>query len=143
MSSGLLNAMPPTAVKKRTETMKYWIRIPIALLISVLAIRSASGQNSRLATASDVARYLAGMPVSGGAPLASLTRDPQWLAHSNAMNQSFAKMETRQLRNIRTWRKAMLNPVIPSNRVSLYLSGGPDFLYANPFFPDAAAYVLQ
>src|SRR6201994_2117642 len=109
MSSVL--AKMPIAAKKRTETMKYWIRIPIAFLISLLVIRSASGQNSRLATASDVARYLAGMPVSEGSPLAALTRDPQWLAHSNAMNQSFAKMETRQLSNIRTWRETMLNPV--------------------------------
>ena len=131
-------AKPP---KEQTETMKYWIRIPIAFLISVLAIRSASGQN-RQASASDVARYLAGMPVSEGSPLASLTRDPQWLAHSNAMNQSFAKMETRQLSNIRTWRETMLAPVIP-NGVCLYLFGGPDFLYANVFFPDAPAYVLQ
>jgi len=122
--------------------MKYWIRIPIALLISVLMIRSASGQNGRLASASDVARYLAGMPVSEGSPLASLTRDPQWLAHSNSMNLSFAKMETRQLSNIRTWRATMLAPVIP-NGVCLYLFGGPDFLYANVFFPDAPAYVLQ
>ena len=135
----VLRTVPP---KKRTETMKYWIRIPIALLISVLMMRSASGQNSRLASASDVARYLAGMPVSEGSPLASLTRDPQWLAHSNSMNLSFAKMETRQLSNIRTWRATMLAPVIP-NAVCLYLFGGPDFLYANVFFPDAPAYVLQ
>jgi hypothetical protein len=123
--------------------MKYWIKIPIALLICVLIIRGASAQNSRLASATDVARYLAGMPVSEGSPLASLTRDPQWLVHSNAMNLSFAKAETRQLSNIRTWRASMLAPVIPANRVCLYLFGGPDFLYANVFYPDAPAYVLQ
>jgi hypothetical protein len=122
--------------------MKHWTRIPIALLISILIVKGASAQNSRLASATDVARYLAGMPVSGGSPLASLTRDPQWQAHANAMNLSFEKMETRQLSNIRTWRAAMLAPVIP-NGVCLYLFGGPDFLYANVFFPDAPAYVLQ
>lgn len=122
--------------------MKHWIRIPFAVFVAFIMIRSASGQNSRLATATDVARYLAGMPVSEGSPLAPLTRDPQWLAHSNAMNLSFAKMETRQLSNIRTWRATMLAPVIP-NGVCLYLFGGPDFLYANVFFPDAPAYVLQ
>ena len=37
----------------------------------------------------------------------------------------------------------MLAPVIPANRVCLYLFGGPDFLYANVFYPDAPAYVLQ
>src|SRR5258708_1502143 len=123
--------------------MKYWIKIPIALLICVRIMRGGSAQNSRLASARDVARYLAGMPVSEVAPLASLTRDPQWLAHSNAMNLSFAKAETRQLSNIRTWRASMLAPVIPANRVCLYLFGGPDFLYANVFYPDAPAYVLQ
>jgi hypothetical protein len=123
--------------------MKYLIKIPIALLICVLMIRGASAQNSRLASATDVARYLAGMPVSEGSSLASLTRDPQWLVHSNAMNLSFAKAETRQLSNIRTWRASMLAPVIPANRVCLYLFGGPDFLYANVFYPDAPAYVLQ
>jgi hypothetical protein len=134
--------VPPSAAKKRIETMKYWIRIRVAFLFTVImAVGSASGQN-RQASASDVARYLAGMPVSDGSPLASLTRDPQWLAHSNAMNLSFAKMETRQLANIRTWRATMLAPVIP-NGVCLYLFGGPDFLYANVFFPDAPAYVLQ
>ena len=125
------------------KTMKHWTRIPIALVISVLIMKSALGQNSRLASASDVARYLAGMPVSEGSPLVSLTRDPQWIAHSNAMNQSFAKMETLQLSNIRTWRATMLAPVIASDRVCLYLFSGPDFLYANVFFPDAPAYVLQ
>ena len=125
------------------KTMKHWTRIPIALVISVLIMKSALGQNSRLASASDVARYLAGMPVSEGSPLVSLTRDPQWIAHSNAMNQSFAKMETVQLSNIRTWRATMLAPVIASDRVCLYLFSGPDFLYANVFFPDAPAYVLQ
>ena len=123
--------------------MKYWIKIPIALLSCVLMIRGASAQNSRLASATDVARYLAGMPVSEGSPLASLTRDSQWLVHSNAMNLSFAKAETRQLSNIRTWRASMLAPVVPANRVCLYLFGGPDFLYANVFYPDAPAYVLQ
>jgi hypothetical protein len=122
--------------------MKYWIKIPIVLLIAVLMVTGASAQNNRLASATDVARYLAGMPVSEGSPLASLTRDPQWLAHANAMNLSFAKMETRQLSNIRTWRATMLAPVIPANRVCLYLFGGPDFLYANVFYPDAPAYVL-
>jgi hypothetical protein len=123
--------------------MNYWKRIRIISLIAVFAANIASGQTSRLATATDVARYLAGMPVSQGSPLESLTRDPQWIAHSNAMNSSFTTLDQRQINNIRIWRTEALAPVTQSSRVCLYLFGGPDFLYANAFFPDASTYVLQ
>ena len=123
--------------------MNYWKRIRIISLIAVFAANIASGQTSRLATATDVARYLAGMPVSQGSPLEGLTRDPQWIAHSNAMNSSFTTMDQRQINNIRIWRAEALAPVTQSSRVCLYLFGGPDFLYANAFFPDASTYVLQ
>ena len=123
--------------------MKYWIKVPIVLLAAGLVVNGASGQNSRLASATDVARYLAGLPVSAGSPLTALTTDPHWVAHAAAMKLSFAKLEYRQLNNIRAWRAASLAPFIQSNRVCLYLFGGPDFLYANAFFPEAPTYVLQ
>jgi hypothetical protein len=123
--------------------MNYWTRIRIISLIAVFIANVASGQTTRLASATDVARYLAGMPVSQGSPLEPLTRDPQWIAHSNAMNSSFNAMDQRQINNIRIWRAEVLAPVIQSSRVCLYLFGGPDFLYANAFFPDASIYVLQ
>ena len=121
--------------------MRDWIQVIV--LFAELVASGASAQNARLANATDVARYLAGLPVSESSPLAPFTRDPRWTAHSNAMNASFAKLEQRQLDNIRTWRAANLVPAIQSNRVCLYLFGGPDFLYANAFYPDAPAYVLQ
>jgi hypothetical protein len=123
--------------------MNHWTPIQIISLIAVLTANSVSGQTSRLTTATDVARYLAGMPVSQGSPLEPLTRDPQWVAHSNAMNSSFSKLDQRQINNIRIWRAEVLAPVIQSSRTCLYLFGGPDFLYANAFFPDASTYVLQ
>ncbi|MBV9276011.1 MAG: hypothetical protein JO333_19105 [Verrucomicrobia bacterium] len=121
--------------------MKSWIQV--ILILATAGVTGASAQNARLAGATDVARYLAGLPVSAGSPLESFTHDPQWIAHSNAMNSSFAKLEQRQLENIRTWREANLLPDIQSSRVCLYLFAGPDFLYANAFYPDAPAYVLQ
>lgn len=123
--------------------MNRWTCIRIISLIAVFAVNVASGQTSRLASATDVARYLAGMPLSQDSPLASLTRDPQWIAHSNAMNTSFNTLDQRQINNIRIWRSEVVAPVTQSSRVCLYLFGGPDFLYANAFFPDASTYVLQ
>jgi len=123
--------------------MNYWTRVLTISLIAAFTANIASGQTSRLASATDVARYLAGMPVSQGSPLEGLTRDPQWIAHSNAMNTSFTALDQRQINNIRIWRAEALAPVTQPSRVCLYLFGGPDFLYANAFFPDASTYVLQ
>jgi hypothetical protein len=123
--------------------MNYWTRFRIISLIGVLATNGASGQATRQASATDVARYLAGMPVSQGSALVPLTHDPKWIAHSSAMNASFTALEQRQISNIRIWRAEVLAPVTQPTRPCLYLFGGPDFLYANAFFPDAATYVLQ
>jgi hypothetical protein len=124
--------------------MKRWINVRIIPLILLLLVANeAPAQTGRFASATDVARYLAGMPVSQGSPLEPYTRDSQWIAHSNAMNTSFGALDQRQINNIRIWRTEALAPVTVSSRPCLYLFGGPDFLYANAFFPDAATYVLQ
>jgi hypothetical protein len=123
--------------------MNRWACTYIIPLVAVVAGSVAFGQTSRIASATDVARYLAGMPVSQDSALAPLTRDSQWIAHSSAMNTSFSTLDQRQINNIRIWRSEVLAPVTQSNRVCLYLFGGPDFLYANAFFPDASTYVLQ
>jgi hypothetical protein len=123
--------------------MNHWTTLHIIPLIAVLAANVASAQATRQASATDVARYLAGMPVSQGSPLEPLTRDSQWIAHSNAMNTSFGALDQRQMNNIRIWRSEVLTPAIQPTRTCLYLFGGPDFLYANAFFPEATTYVLQ
>jgi hypothetical protein len=90
--------------------------------------------------ATDAARYLAGLPVADNSSLASLTRDPRWQTHAAAMNAAFAQLEQRQLSNIRVWRSDM----IPSggSKTCLYYFSGPDFLYADTFFPDCTTYIL-
>jgi hypothetical protein len=92
--------------------------------------------------ATDAARYLAGMPVSAESPLTRLTTDPRWIAHSNEMNAAFAKLEQRQLNNIRSWRAEFLGPATAFSRTCLYFFSGPDFLHADAFYPDCSTYVL-
>lgn len=93
--------------------------------------------------ANDAARYLAGMPVALGSPIAPLTQDPGWQAHERAMNQAFAQLERRQLNNIRVFRAENIAPVTQQNHACIYLFSGPDFLYADAMFPDCTTYVLQ
>jgi hypothetical protein len=62
-------------------------------------------------SATDAARYLAGMPVSVESPLTRLTSDPRWIAHSNAMTAAFSRLDQVQLSAIRVWRAEFLAPV--------------------------------
>ncbi|MBV8898510.1 MAG: hypothetical protein JOY92_00140, partial [Verrucomicrobia bacterium] len=93
-------------------------------------------------SANDAARYLAGMPVSAGSPLAGLTSDPRWIAHANAMDAAFARLDQRQLSAIREWQAQFLAPVTRSSRTCLYFFSGPDFLLADAFYPDCTTYIL-
>ena len=99
-------------------------------------------QVAQRSSASDAARYLAGMPVSAGSPLVRLTGDSVWIAHSNAMNAGFAKLDQSRLSNMRTWRVEFLASATGFSRTCLYFFSGPDFLYADTLYPDCTTYVL-
>jgi hypothetical protein len=90
----------------------------------------------------DAARFLAGLPVADNSTLASLTHTSGWQAHSAAMNSAFATLDHRQLSNIRIWRSDFLAPVSAGAKTCVYYFAGPDFLYADAFFPDCTTYVL-
>ncbi|ACA14655.1 conserved hypothetical protein [Methylobacterium sp. 4-46] len=85
------------------------------------------------------ARFLAGMPAPPGAMLARLETDPAWKQHAGAFTAAFRTVETRQLGKIRAWSQANLTA---RRGTVYYLFSGPDFLYADSFFPDASTYVL-
>jgi hypothetical protein len=91
-------------------------------------------------TADDTARFLAGMPPSADSPLTPLTKDPGWQRHARFFDNAFAQLEQRQLSKIRTWAEANLAAPRPT---MFYMFSGPDFLYANAFYPKATTYVLS
>jgi len=90
----------------------------------------------------DAARYLAGLPVADNSSLAPLTRTTRWQAHAAAMNSAFATLDRRQLSNIRIWRSDFLAPITAASKTCVYYFGGPDFLYADAFYPDCSTYIL-
>jgi hypothetical protein len=103
-------------------------------------IQTQTTTAAKSSDATDAARYLAGLPVSENSSLSSLTRDPHWQAHAAAMNTAFAQLEQRQLSNIRVWRSEMIPA--DGSTTCLYYFSGPDFLYADTFFPNCTTYVL-
>jgi hypothetical protein len=90
----------------------------------------------------DIARFLAGMPVPENSPLAPLTRDPAWQAHSTFFEGEFTKLYQRQLQKLHAWETTNFPEVTQPVPVAFYMFSGPDFLYVDQFFPNASVYVL-
>jgi hypothetical protein len=100
----------------------------------------AGGAHAQPASANDTALLLAGMQPSPDSPLLVLTRDRAWQQHANHFNAVFAKVRNHQLLRIQAWSRAKLTSPSP---VLFYMFSGPDFLYANAFFPNASTYVMS
>jgi hypothetical protein len=87
----------------------------------------------------DTARFLAGLRPSPNSPLFTLTKSPVWQAHSDLFDKLFELKDRASLSKIRAF---ATNEIPQTDRPLIYFFSGPDFLYANAFFPDAAIYVL-
>src|SRR3954449_4653722 len=88
----------------------------------------------------EVARFLAGMPLSENSPLAPLTRDPAWQAHAAFFEEQFSKVNLRQLQKLHAWQATYLPESAQPKPVVFYMFSGSDFLYVDHFFPWAAGY---
>ena len=91
-------------------------------------------------TADDLARVVAGLPPSAGSPLEALTKESSWQRHAQSFNAAWQNLDKTQLSKIRTWSSHKLTDAQP---VLFYMFSGPDFLYADTFFPNADTYVLS
>jgi hypothetical protein len=105
----------------------------------VILTGAAQAQAPKESAPNDMARFLAGMPPAEGSPIAEAARQPAWRRHAEAMDAAWANIEKRQLSKIRTWTAAELTNPSP---VLYYMFSGPDFLYADAFFPSATTYVM-
>jgi hypothetical protein len=115
----------------------------LKILVVVAALVFAAALPARAAdtvTADDTARFLAGLPPSADSPLTPLTRDPSWQRHAKFFDSAFGQLEQRQLSKIRAWSEA--NLAAPRTTM-FYMFSGPDFIYANAFYPKATTYVLS
>ncbi|MFT4121184.1 MAG: hypothetical protein QM712_31015 [Bradyrhizobium sp.] len=108
----------------------------VALALLAAAVSSACADD---VTFDDTARFLAGMQPSADSPLTSFTKDPGWQRHARFFDNAFAQLEQRQLSKIRNWADVNLAAPRPT---MFYMFSGPDFLYANAFYPKASTYVL-
>ena len=131
----LLGPYPSANALKMTR-----IGFVATLVASFVVATAASAQNSQTVSVDDTARLLAGMPISENSPLAKLAQDPSAKQHASYFDTAFGNVEKNRLTKIRAWSSANLTSPQP---VMFYMFGGPDFLYADAFFPNATTYVLS
>ena len=109
-----------------------------ALAATLLLVVAAQAEEH--VSPADTARLLAGLPPSAGSPLDSFTHEGSWQRHAKRFDTAWDALEKRQLTKIRAWSKEHIPQRQP---VLYYMFSGPDFLYADAFFPDASTYVLS
>lgn len=87
----------------------------------------------------DTVRFIAGLPPPAGSPLAPLALDESWQQHARFFDRAFGELDRSQLSKARAWAKTHLRVNRPT---MYYMFSGPDFLYADAFFPEATTYVM-
>jgi hypothetical protein len=115
-----------------------FMRVAAITLLALLT--SADIGAAAESTPNDSAHILAGMPPAPNSPLARVAEDAGWKSHAKFFNAAWDKLDKRQLTKVRAWQaKNMPSP----QSVLFYMFSGPDFLYADAFFPKAGTYVLS
>jgi len=109
-----------------------------ALAATMLVAAAMPARGADTVAADDTARFLAGMPPSADSPLTPLTKDHSWQQHARFFDAGFGQLEQHQIAKIRTWAAANLAAPKPT---MFYMFSGPDFLYANTFYPNAKTIV--
>ena len=121
-------------------TARVQILVAFTLAATVFIGAMAGEAHAQPANANDTARLFAGMQPPPGSSLLALTKERTWQQHANRLNALFAQVENRQLARIWSWSRAKVTTPSP---VLFYMFSGPDFLYANAFFPNASTYVMS
>ena len=114
-------------------------RMIVLAVVAGLLLLAMPAPAADSASPNDTARFLAGMPPASDSPLAPLTYDRSWQQHAGSFDSAFGRLENHQLARIRAWSAKHLTNSRPT---VFYMFSGPDFLYANAFFPNATTYVL-
>lgn len=112
-----------------------------ALVAGATMVAAVEGMAfAQSATPNDVARFLAGMQPSTDSPLTVFTRSQGWQRYARSFDSNWETLEKRQLSKVRAWSERHLKD---RQNTLYYMFSGPDFLYANAFFPSANIYLMS
>ena len=116
--------------------------------LACLLAAAALAQDTRPATTpvanpvNDTARLLAGLAPSADPAMVALTKESAWQQHAKFFDAAWARLEKSQLSKVRNWAETNIPEAFAAKGTAFYMFSGPDFLYADTFFPQASTYVL-
>jgi hypothetical protein len=113
----------------------------LRLKLFLLALVACSSVRAADQTADATAKFLAGLPING-TPLENYASSSGWKTHATDLDRAWKQFDERQLAKIRDWAPQALGPAYQDSGPMYYMFSGPDFLYANAFFPNASTYIL-
>ncbi len=114
----------------------------IAATTTAILLASHLAAQSPATPPNDTARLLAGLMPATDAALVAMTQSPAWQQHANFFDSAWANLEKSQLLKVRSWAKSRIPDAFSATTTAFYMFSGPDFLYADTFFPQASTYVL-
>jgi hypothetical protein len=90
----------------------------------------------------DMAKFFAGMETDSASEFAPLFKTQGWKNYSNGFSNRWNNLEKKRLAPIREWATTELKDISTDCKTLFYPFGGPDFLFANTFFPSFDNFVL-
>ena len=112
----------------------------ILLAVGLLAFALPGPALAAAVSPDDTARFIAGLPPAPDSSLAVLARKPAWQSHARWFDDAWTKVERERLSKIRDWSAKNLKG---RQDTLFYMFSGPDFVYANAFFPKASTYLMS
>jgi len=116
--------------------------IPAAALFGLIFFQGTWAADPSPSTPDEQGDFLAGIPLPGSSVLAPLQESPSYKLHQKELNEKWAHCKKARYDAMQKWGEEHLKKEASSRDVVRYLFGGPDFLNAFAFFPDARVMVL-
>ncbi len=129
-------------MRKRSLVFLGWMIFAAAVAIGAAGPRSAAPRPAGAEpTFDEIAALLAGIQADAPA-LAAVRASAVWKQYAEAIEKNWADLEAKRLKPMQTWADKELIRARASSKFLFYPFGGPDFLTAFEFFPEAETYVL-
>lgn len=90
----------------------------------------------------DIARYVAGLPVSDSSELKEYTDKDGWKSYAADLDQNWENFQTNKLDVMKPWIDKELGEINESTQTVFYPFSGPDFAYMYTFLSNAENYYM-
>ncbi len=93
-------------------------------------------------TLTDIARFIAGMPVEEKSTLFALSQTQEWKEYATQCDSNWLRYQNQVMLSIKSWVTTEISEAASNIETLFYPFSGPDFLNANIYFPQATEYIM-